>query len=274
MNTVIGILKVSVWRLISRLIGASRGSFSFLRGYQKVDSSQFAMYTGTYSPLTPSRFAVSYPVWIPWVETIQFSFSRELGSCSPEKMGLVDIQVREASLFLVLYLPGFNSLLLLITDPFWGSARRMVGLQWTLASQLPLWLLSCSLWPCGLLSFISFCHSDGDSGRTHWVIILPFTLQAEPPQKSNWRQKHESFIRTLRQAREVQQVIAKGGNPSDLPPILPAENPDYVQCSHCSRHFAPKVAERHIPKCKTIRNRPPPPRKHNSWVGNSRNLLK
>ncbi|XP_007939608.1 zinc finger C2HC domain-containing protein 1C [Orycteropus afer afer] len=92
----------------------------------------------------------------------------------------------------------------------------------------------------------------------------PASVQADPPRKSNWRQKHESFIRTLRQAREVQQVIAKGGNPSDLPPILPAENPDYVQCPHCSRHFAPKVAERHIPKCKTIKNRPPPPRKHYS----------
>ncbi|XP_012511541.1 PREDICTED: zinc finger C2HC domain-containing protein 1C isoform X1 [Propithecus coquereli] len=92
----------------------------------------------------------------------------------------------------------------------------------------------------------------------------PASVKAEPPQKSNWRQKHESFIRTLRQAREVQQVIAKGGNPSDLPPILPAENPDYIQCPHCSRHFAPKVAERHIPKCKTIKNRPPPPRKHYS----------
>nr|XP_035928681.1 zinc finger C2HC domain-containing protein 1C isoform X1 [Halichoerus grypus] len=92
----------------------------------------------------------------------------------------------------------------------------------------------------------------------------PASVKAEPPQKSNWRQKHESFIRTLRHAREVQQVIAKGGNPSDLPPILPAENPDYIQCPHCSRHFAPKVAERHIPKCKTIKNRPPPPRKHYS----------
>ncbi|XP_021489833.1 zinc finger C2HC domain-containing protein 1C [Meriones unguiculatus] len=92
----------------------------------------------------------------------------------------------------------------------------------------------------------------------------PATAKAEPPRKSTWRQKHESFIRTLRHARQVQQVIARGGNPSDLPPILPAENPDYVQCPYCSRHFAPKVAERHIPKCKTIKNRPPPPRRHDS----------
>lgn len=92
----------------------------------------------------------------------------------------------------------------------------------------------------------------------------PPTVKAEPPQKSNWRQKHESFLRTLRQARQIQQAIAKGGNPLDWPPALPAENPGYVQCSHCSRHFAPKVAERHIPKCQTIRNRLPPPRKHHS----------
>ncbi|XP_005086457.2 zinc finger C2HC domain-containing protein 1C [Mesocricetus auratus] len=92
----------------------------------------------------------------------------------------------------------------------------------------------------------------------------PATAKTEPPRKSTWRQKHESFIRTLRHARQVQQAIARGGNPSDLPPVLPAENPDYVQCPHCSRHFAPKVAERHIPKCQTIKNRPPPPRRHDS----------
>ncbi|XP_027787546.1 zinc finger C2HC domain-containing protein 1C [Marmota flaviventris] len=90
----------------------------------------------------------------------------------------------------------------------------------------------------------------------------PAAVKVEPPRKNNWRQKHESFIHTLRHAREIQQIIAKGGKPSDLHTILPAENPDYIQCPHCSRHFAPKVAERHIPKCKTIKNRPPPPRKH------------
>nr|XP_006117825.1 zinc finger C2HC domain-containing protein 1C [Pelodiscus sinensis]XP_025037758.1 zinc finger C2HC domain-containing protein 1C [Pelodiscus sinensis]XP_025037759.1 zinc finger C2HC domain-containing protein 1C [Pelodiscus sinensis] len=85
------------------------------------------------------------------------------------------------------------------------------------------------------------------------------TTQNEPPKNNNWRQKHESFIQTLRQAREMQHVISKGGKLSDLPPLPPVENPDYVSCPHCSRRFAPKVAERHIPKCKTIKNRPPPP---------------
>ncbi|NXD05741.1 ZC21C protein, partial [Nothocercus nigrocapillus] len=83
--------------------------------------------------------------------------------------------------------------------------------------------------------------------------------QDEPPRRSNWRQKHESFIQTLRQARRVQHVLSKGGKVSELPPLPPVENPDYVSCPYCSRRFAPKVAERHIPKCKTIKHRPPPP---------------
>lgn len=121
----------------------------------------------------------------------------------------------------------------------------------------------------GLEALSTGSHGAPERGMIHGNcgFNVPFTLQAEtppPPRKSTWRQKHESFIRTLRHARQVQQVIARGGNPSDLPSILPADNPDYVQCPHCSRHFAPKVAERHIPKCKTIKNRPPPPRRHDS----------
>ncbi|CAJ0938233.1 unnamed protein product [Ranitomeya imitator] len=65
---------------------------------------------------------------------------------------------------------------------------------------------------------------------------------------NSWRQKHESFLRTIRQARVVQDVIAKGGRISDLPPPPPEENPDYVSCPHCSRRFAPRAAERHIHK--------------------------
>ncbi|NWV16810.1 ZC21C protein, partial [Origma solitaria] len=80
-----------------------------------------------------------------------------------------------------------------------------------------------------------------------------------PPRKSNWKQKHEALIHTVSQVRQVQQILAKGGKASDLPPLPPVENPDYVACTYCGRKFAPRVAERHIPKCKNIKNRPPPP---------------
>ncbi|XP_075048167.1 zinc finger C2HC domain-containing protein 1C [Mixophyes fleayi] len=76
---------------------------------------------------------------------------------------------------------------------------------------------------------------------------------------SSWRQKHESFLRTLQQARAVQNVISRGGKLSDLPPSLPEENLDYVSCPHCLRRFNPRAAERHIPKCETIKSKPRPP---------------
>ncbi|NXT11781.1 ZC21C protein, partial [Prunella fulvescens] len=80
-----------------------------------------------------------------------------------------------------------------------------------------------------------------------------------PPRKNNWKQKHEALIHIVSQARQVEQSLAKGRKVSGLPPLPPIENPDYVACTYCGRKFAPRVAERHIPKCKNIRNRPPPP---------------
>ncbi|XP_042726899.1 zinc finger C2HC domain-containing protein 1C [Lagopus leucura] len=83
--------------------------------------------------------------------------------------------------------------------------------------------------------------------------------QNKPPRRNNWRQNHEAFIQTLRHARQVQQVLSKGGKVPDLPPLPPIENPDYTACPYCRRRFAPQVAETHIPKCKNIKNRPPFP---------------
>ena len=34
---------------------------------------------------------------------------------------------------------------------------------------------------------------------------------------------------------------------------------EFVQCQYCTRHFDPKAAERHIPICKDIVNKPKPP---------------
>ncbi|NXP08090.1 ZC21C protein, partial [Thinocorus orbignyianus] len=83
--------------------------------------------------------------------------------------------------------------------------------------------------------------------------------QSKAPRKNNWRQKHEALLQILHQAQELQKVSSKGGKLSDLPPLPPTENPDYVPCPYCGRRFAPNSAERHIPKCKNIKSRPPPP---------------
>ncbi|KAM3670390.1 zinc finger C2HC domain-containing protein 1C [Ammospiza maritima maritima] len=80
-----------------------------------------------------------------------------------------------------------------------------------------------------------------------------------PPRKNNWKQKHEALMHIMSQARQVEQTLAKGSKVSGLPPLPPIDNPDYIACTYCGRKFAPRAAERHIPKCKNIRNRPPPP---------------
>uniref|UniRef100_A0A2L2YBS9 Protein FAM164C n=1 Tax=Parasteatoda tepidariorum TaxID=114398 RepID=A0A2L2YBS9_PARTP len=77
--------------------------------------------------------------------------------------------------------------------------------------------------------------------------------KAEPkPKKSNWRKQHGEFIEAIRQAKMVQQHLAKGGKVSDLPPPPPSDNSDYVPCPYCGRKFNEGVAQRHIPKCKNI----------------------
>ncbi|XP_053681804.1 uncharacterized protein LOC128732555 isoform X2 [Sabethes cyaneus] len=77
--------------------------------------------------------------------------------------------------------------------------------------------------------------------------------------KSDWRRKHEEFIQAIRAAKEMQAHLAKGGKLSDLPPPPPSENPDYIQCPHCSRRFNQTAAERHIPKCATMLHNKPKP---------------
>jgi len=73
---------------------------------------------------------------------------------------------------------------------------------------------------------------------------------AESSKKSNWRAKHEEFLRAIRAARgeevpqtETEPVNQEGGARSkSLPPGM-------VECPTCSRRFSERAADRHVQWC-------------------------
>lgn len=77
------------------------------------------------------------------------------------------------------------------------------------------------------------------------TVIPTLKVQSGDQKKSNWRTKHEQFIRNIRMAKGHQ-----GGSLSDYPPPPADDNPDYVTCHYCNRRFNEQAAERHIPFCK------------------------
>ena len=60
----------------------------------------------------------------------------------------------------------------------------------------------------------------------------------------------------MKAMREMKAIQAKGGNLSNLPPPPKSNYDHYVECKYCGRKYAPEVAERHIPKCANIINKP------------------
>jgi len=74
------------------------------------------------------------------------------------------------------------------------------------------------------------------------------TKKTEAP-SSNWREKHNEFIKTVRNARVVSEAIKTG---APLPKFEASAVPsDYVNCQFCGRNFSSGAAERHIPFCET-----------------------
>lgn len=91
------------------------------------------------------------------------------------------------------------------------------------------------------------------------AVIVRQSGRKEKP-RTKWRRQHEEFIGAIRYARRVTRAQAAGVDLRLLPaPAVSSHTEDYVQCPFCDRRFSQNVAERHVPKCRDIINRPKPP---------------
>lgn len=59
----------------------------------------------------------------------------------------------------------------------------------------------------------------------------------------------------MKQMRLVKKVQAEGGDIRSIP-MTKGNYDHYIMCEYCGRKYAPDVAERHIPKCANIVNKP------------------
>jgi hypothetical protein len=76
----------------------------------------------------------------------------------------------------------------------------------------------------------------------------------------------------MKYMRKLKKFEENGGKLSDLPPPPKSNYDHYVECQYCGRKFAADVAERHIPKCQNIINKPggiKPSQIQQKYIGNS-----
>jgi len=83
----------------------------------------------------------------------------------------------------------------------------------------------------------------------------------EQPIKGSKAAKWKTQSDQLREAMKAQRMIAKAqkdGIPLSQIPMAPSSAPDpsLIECPTCGRRFNQQAAERHIPKCATIVNKP------------------
>ncbi|XP_038646357.1 LOW QUALITY PROTEIN: serine/threonine-protein kinase Nek9 [Scyliorhinus canicula] len=138
--------------------------------------------------------------------------------------------------------------------------------------------LSCQGWHTILIAvtLIIFLMKGGTNSSNIFVICgggiyrtavyfesqsLFLPLSSDTSKKGNWKLKHDSFIRMLHAAQQIELEIYRGKKKGSRAAPSPSLNSDYIQCPHCSRRFEPNVAHSHIPKCKTLRSRPAPPKR-------------
>mmetsp|Transcript_17770 Transcript_17770/g.17741 ORF Transcript_17770/g.17741 Transcript_17770/m.17741 type:complete len:338 (+) Transcript_17770:202-1215(+) len=86
--------------------------------------------------------------------------------------------------------------------------------------------------------------------------------------------KHEEICKgdaevEYKKPKEEAKVYSKSPEPARSTTPKPKKGEETVECPYCTRNFDPKVAERHIPKCKDIVNRPSPPAQKTKSVSQS-----
>jgi endogenous inhibitor of DNA gyrase (YacG/DUF329 family) len=96
--------------------------------------------------------------------------------------------------------------------------------------------------------------------RNGGVLPEPAKKQLAPGKLPKWKLQHQQFQAVLK------NVSGASGGVTGPPVMTHPDLDDRVPCPHCGRKFAEDTAERHIPKCATIRcnkpkgsipNRPP-----------------
>jgi hypothetical protein len=101
-------------------------------------------------------------------------------------------------------------------------------------------------------------------------MAVRYTGRKDKP-KTKWRLQHAELIGAIRYARRTAQAQAAGEDIRLLPvPAVSSHTQDYVKCPFCERKFSQNVAERHVPKCRDVINRPKPPSSHALGAGRMR----
>ncbi|XP_077487456.1 uncharacterized protein LOC144098576 isoform X2 [Amblyomma americanum] len=76
----------------------------------------------------------------------------------------------------------------------------------------------------------------------------------KPKAKTNWKEKHEELIRTIRAARGEDAGSPDDRGTNGSRPTVPA---GYVECPSCGRNFSDRAADRHIAWCQEKKSRIP-----------------
>lgn len=124
---------------------------------------------------------------------------------------------------------------------------------------------------------LEICAKAQAKGKKHEQAVAKANTKLEKQEKTaqkiksskasagaKWKKQHEELVEAMKYMRQVKQCEEQGGDFSKIKPPASSNYDDYVECPYCSRKYNPDVAQRHIPKCKDIINKPAPVKKPSS----------